>query len=524
MLESIKNDTLEYRKMSPDEMKAHGILGRLTGVCCDTIRPTRNERLYSEQLWEKVFDSPLVKEQYEAGGIFGELTHPDRDEVALEKVAIVMPNPPQKNKDGYLEGVWDILDTPCGRILKTLCDYGYAVGISTRGNGDIETDYEGNECVVPESYMLNAMDIVTIPAVKKARLKYITESVSNTQSLNESLSALVENSTDDDKKIIEETLNELNIQYQSTADAIASASVDDALDIDAKNESTAANDDGAGVIKDLQEALKENQLLQSKIAKLQESISVCYAKETETKELNEKYNTSIKQLSEMIKTTDSLKKRVSLMSQKVDEQTKALEDKDRELSMLHERLKSNISKNIQAKKSLSENLSSKDSELETLKGEIKRLKESAKGAEKENTARLIKLQEQLEESKKDSAIKLSDYNKKLTRANELTEKYKSIAKNAVDKYINSQAVRLGISSQEIKNKLTAGYTFNDIDRVCEDLQKFKVNMSKLPFDVSASQKIKAKVTESKEPILPTTGMDDEVDDSLIDLASNILSK
>ena len=49
-------------------------------------------------------------------------------------------------------------------------------------------------------------------------------------------------------------------------------------------------------------------------------------------------------------------------------------------------------------------------------------------------------------------------------------------------------------------------------------------MSKLPFDVSANQRIRAKVTESKEPICPVNKMDDEVDDSLIDLASNILNK
>ena len=74
-------------------MKSRGILGRLTGPCADIVNPTRNGRKYSEELWDKVFSSPLVQEQFNAGGIFGELTHPDREDVDIEKIAIVMPAP-----------------------------------------------------------------------------------------------------------------------------------------------------------------------------------------------------------------------------------------------------------------------------------------------------------------------------------------------------------------------------------------------------------------------------------------------
>ena len=49
------------------------ILGTLTGPCADIIHPTRNERLYSDKLWENVFNNEIVKEYFEAGGVFGEL-------------------------------------------------------------------------------------------------------------------------------------------------------------------------------------------------------------------------------------------------------------------------------------------------------------------------------------------------------------------------------------------------------------------------------------------------------------------
>lgn len=51
MLESIsKNGRLDYQKMTPEEMKSKGILGRLIGPVADFINPTRNGRKYTEEL------------------------------------------------------------------------------------------------------------------------------------------------------------------------------------------------------------------------------------------------------------------------------------------------------------------------------------------------------------------------------------------------------------------------------------------------------------------------------------------
>ena len=60
MLESITNREMEYQKLSPEEMQKRGILGRLIGTIADFTNPTRNGRLYSEELWDKAFDSPIM--------------------------------------------------------------------------------------------------------------------------------------------------------------------------------------------------------------------------------------------------------------------------------------------------------------------------------------------------------------------------------------------------------------------------------------------------------------------------------
>ena len=89
------------------------------------------------QLWEKVFEDPIMKEKIENKVCLGELGHPeDRTETDITKAAICLAEMPKKSNDGKLYGVFDIIDTPCGRILKTLCDYGCNIGVSSRGQGD----------------------------------------------------------------------------------------------------------------------------------------------------------------------------------------------------------------------------------------------------------------------------------------------------------------------------------------------------------------------------------------------------
>ena len=119
-----------------------------------------------------------MKERIENGVCYGELGHPaDREETDMEKIAVCMAEQPRKGSDGKLRAVFDILNTPNGRILKSLCDYGSTLGISSRGSGDLETDFDGNESVNPDTYNCEGFDVVLIPAVKEARLQYVTESL-----------------------------------------------------------------------------------------------------------------------------------------------------------------------------------------------------------------------------------------------------------------------------------------------------------------------------------------------------------
>ena len=244
LTESTNN--LTYEKLSPEEMKSRGILGRLVGVCADFMSPTRNGRKYPEQLWENIFNSEIMKERISNGVCFGELGHPaDREETDMEKICICMPEEPKKGPDGKLRAVFDILDTPNGRILKSLCDYGSTLGISSRGSGDLETDFTGQESVNPDTYNCEGFDIVLLPGVKDARLQYVTESLDVTKenkTLRQQLKESINNESVENQKVMKESLDTLGINLEEGAytkdELIDKFGTDDLDIINAGNEET----------------------------------------------------------------------------------------------------------------------------------------------------------------------------------------------------------------------------------------------------------------------------------------------
>lgn len=523
MLETISiNEQLNYEKLSPEEMEARGILGRLVGPCADIINATRNGRKYGEDLWEAVFENPIMKEKFERGGVFGECGHPaDRSEVDIEKIALCMPQPPKKDKSGKLIAIFDILATPCGKILKTLCDYGYKIGISSRGTGETFMDENGNECVDPDSYDCECFDAVLIPAVEEATLSMIepavkeatlsmVESLDNKKlKLKKALCEALDNASEEDRKIMKDKLDELKIDY-TTENGVDN--------IDETPNKEEADDIGSKLVEEFQEKLQEIRELERKVTELQEKLSVCYTKEMEDATTIERYKNSIITLTPLAKQSKTLKEQLKISNDKIKTLEKTLSTKDETIGSLNEQLEDRASKSIKQRKQLRESVKQKDDRIADLEESIQTLNEALSKSKENSEKEKQKLMESIEEMKKDSQIQFSEYSKKLTKANKLVEKYKTVAKASVEKYISSQALRLGVSPNEIKNKLSEHFSFDEIDSVCESLQEYKINFSKLPFNISKQEKVKVKVTESVEPIKPANRFDDDLDEQLQQLA------
>ena len=200
MLAVLIETRLNALKLNESANPRKGCLGRLEGICADFKNPTRNGRLYTRKLWENVFNDPIFKESLESKTLLGELDHPeDRLEVLAGEACIVMTDYRIDEDEGVIYAGFDILDTPRGKILKTLLDYGCVMGVSSRGQGDITTTSAG-ETVDEDTYDFACFDVVTTPAVEKAR-QNVVESVGKTKRFVESIKTQIKEA---------ETIGDLN--------------------------------------------------------------------------------------------------------------------------------------------------------------------------------------------------------------------------------------------------------------------------------------------------------------------------
>ena len=151
------------------------------------------------------------------------------------------------------------------------------------------------------------------------------------------------------------------------------------------------------------------------------------------------------------------------------------------------------------------------------------LEESKKSFEESKVAFNTKLKE-LNDKNEGLQIEIKslkeDYSKKITKATKVVEKYKDYVTTTVEKYINSKAVMLGVTPNEIKNRLNESYTLDDIDKVCEELQGYNLRVSRLPFNIEKGTQIS--VRESKQPFAPKPQVRVEDDCTELEALVNIL--
>lgn len=207
-------EALQMQPLSEEEKTSRHILGRLYGPIATCKEKTRNGRGYNKELWERALSDEIFKEKLATKSLFLELGHPaDREETDMTCVCACIPEMPKIVNDDLYAYV-DILDTPNGKLLKTLCDYGFVPGISSRGSGDIMA----NDEVDPETFFLETWDIVQLPAVKKARLA-MCESLNNKKPLRAVLQESLNTATNDkDKEAMKEALENLDIKLDEAVE------------------------------------------------------------------------------------------------------------------------------------------------------------------------------------------------------------------------------------------------------------------------------------------------------------------
>ncbi len=144
----------------------------IKGIFLQAEQVNRNGRMYPMSIMEREVNR--YNENFVAKGrALGELGHPDGPTVNLDRVSHKIC---ELYKDGNnFIGKAQLLETPMGKIAKSLISEGVCLGVSSRGVGSLKMTNEGHK-VVGEDFMLaTAADIVADPSAPDAFVQGIME-------------------------------------------------------------------------------------------------------------------------------------------------------------------------------------------------------------------------------------------------------------------------------------------------------------------------------------------------------------
>ena len=144
----------------------------IEGVFLQGAIKNRNGRMYPlETLSREV--SRYNENFIQKGRALGELGHPDGPTVNLDRVSHKIVS--LKCEGNNFIGKAQLLETPMGKIARSLIDEGVMLGVSSRGVGSLKEDHNGCK-VVGEDFMLaTAADIVADPSAPDAFVSGIME-------------------------------------------------------------------------------------------------------------------------------------------------------------------------------------------------------------------------------------------------------------------------------------------------------------------------------------------------------------
>ena len=150
-----KNKTITEAASNGGRYIMRGILQK-----ADTLN--QNGRVYPSDILEREVRN--YQKFIAENRALGELDHPDSSVVELKNASHIVREAYMQG--GVCYGTVEILDTPSGKILKSLVDSGVTLGISSRGVGS--TRKEGDYQVVQDDFQLICWDFVTEPSTPGA--------------------------------------------------------------------------------------------------------------------------------------------------------------------------------------------------------------------------------------------------------------------------------------------------------------------------------------------------------------------
>jgi len=143
----------------------------IEGIFMQAETKNRNGRVYPFDVLNKEVER-YNREYVNKNRAFGELGHPDSPTINLDRVShMITKLYPDGNN---IMGKAKIMDTPNGKIVKSLLDGGASLGVSTRGVGSLKP-HNGYQLVQDDFHLATAADIVADPSAPNAFVQGIME-------------------------------------------------------------------------------------------------------------------------------------------------------------------------------------------------------------------------------------------------------------------------------------------------------------------------------------------------------------
>ena len=143
----------------------------ITGPFLVGEQKNRNGRVYSKSILEREV-ARYTDEYISKNRAFGELGHPDSPSINLDRVSHLIVN--MRQEGAQFIGKAKILETPMGKIAKSLLEGGACLGVSSRGMGSLK-EVNGVNMVQDDYYLATAADIVADPSAPGAFVQGIME-------------------------------------------------------------------------------------------------------------------------------------------------------------------------------------------------------------------------------------------------------------------------------------------------------------------------------------------------------------
>lgn len=149
----------------------------LSGVMQMSETKNQNGRVYPHPLMER--EVQRYKQLVQDRRALGELDHPESSVINLQNCSHLVTAIWMEDKK--VMGKIEVLETPSGKILKSLVEAGIPCGISSRGMGSVRE--QNGVTLVEDDFQLICFDMVSDPSTPGAIMQQVHESRDMTRPL-----------------------------------------------------------------------------------------------------------------------------------------------------------------------------------------------------------------------------------------------------------------------------------------------------------------------------------------------------